>query len=499
MTARTALCCKRMPPVWFSNENTTPFIDNTADVADAKAGDHGDANHQLPVGPPYANEMIYVKELAAALVLGVMLGACGCAFMNVTKYVPSLWVGEKYLEDPATVGLGAGEWWWVGITAGAGLLVGLLKVIVDFPDPTPNFFTEVCTRHVEPADAPKMLLVSTVSLSAGVSLGPESALGCFGGGMGMRWSQRRHFGKAQTEQNVLEGMSAAMGALFPSPILGVMLMSELGQRVDDAHDFRSGYMRSISLATAAAGASFMVYYTLLDSTYLERIETSALGAVVVEEAWKFEIMDMPKAALIGVVGGFGGFVVMVCQGVGKKIFARITARLLNRFGKKASVIVPPVIGGVLFGLIAKACPLVIGSGEEQLMPVMKGALQEHPEYGPKELLINCVFKALAVGVCSGSGFIGGQLFPFIFIGCAIGMAAEQVVDELNWLMSASCFMVAVPMAICPLPFTFTCMITFLLGLHAYQTAPMLLAAVVSHMLVSGSGLTYRLVHGKGHS
>ena len=57
------------------------------------------------------------------------------------------------------------------------------------------------------------------------------------------------------------------GALFPTPILGVLMIYELG-------DPPRTYMESIILLSFGACISFLIYYSLMEYTYLEKLDTS---------------------------------------------------------------------------------------------------------------------------------------------------------------------------------------------------------------------------------
>jgi H+/Cl- antiporter ClcA len=75
------------------------------------------------------------------------------------------------------------------VVGGAGLLIGLIRFAVNYPDDLPGLFKEIYYYHVDAKWAPWTLLISTISLSGGATLGPEAALGNVGGGIGKRPSQ----------------------------------------------------------------------------------------------------------------------------------------------------------------------------------------------------------------------------------------------------------------------------------------------------------------------
>jgi hypothetical protein len=61
-----------------------------------------------------------------AVLLGVRGAFIGLAFLGVIK------VGSRWFE-PTNLGWFGGKWWWVAVTAGAGLLVGILHSLMKLP------------------------------------------------------------------------------------------------------------------------------------------------------------------------------------------------------------------------------------------------------------------------------------------------------------------------------------------------------------------------------
>jgi H+/Cl- antiporter ClcA len=139
--------------------------------------------------------------------------------------------------------------YWVIITTCTGLLVGTLRWAMKYPDNLPGFFKEVNTCHVDPLWAPHTVLLSAISIAGGANLGPEQALvniklislvvscvmlrllqGNLGGGLATLINRRMEFeNKDDQDLMILAGMSGAMGALFPTPVLAVLMIHELGK------------------------------------------------------------------------------------------------------------------------------------------------------------------------------------------------------------------------------------------------------------------------------
>jgi H+/Cl- antiporter ClcA len=87
---------------------------------------------------------------------------------------------------------------------------------------------------------------------------------------------------------VLSGMAAAMGALFPTPVLGVLIMHELGSPP-------KSYMESTLLMSIPAICSFLVFFALEGHTWIEKIDANYQLSM----AWDFELWHCGAAVLIG--------------------------------------------------------------------------------------------------------------------------------------------------------------------------------------------------------
>src|SRR5262245_54652355 len=110
-----------------------------------------------------------------ALLLGVVGAVAGLVFLGVVDGGNN-WYG---VSDPDWFG---GEWWWVAVTAGAGVVVGVLRALTKLPEKIPGLIADIKDAHVDTRLVPGIVAVSAVSLIGGASLGPEQALGSMGGG-----------------------------------------------------------------------------------------------------------------------------------------------------------------------------------------------------------------------------------------------------------------------------------------------------------------------------
>src|SRR5580658_4462370 len=110
-------------------------------------------------------------------VLGVFGAFAGLLFLEIIK------LGSKWSTD-SSMGWFGGHWWWVGITAGAGVVVGLSRRFTRLPEDVPGFFEDVRAGGVDVRLVPGTVAASAVSLIGGASVGPEKVLSSMGGGAG---------------------------------------------------------------------------------------------------------------------------------------------------------------------------------------------------------------------------------------------------------------------------------------------------------------------------
>ena len=110
-------------------------------------------------------EVWYRKQLLAAVLLGVYGGLFALAFSIVTTWAIDGQFGDA-ASDPWS-----GEWWWIALTAGGAVLVTAIRKALRVPDEVPGAIAMAKAARVDPKLAPKLVIISVVSLIAGASLG----------------------------------------------------------------------------------------------------------------------------------------------------------------------------------------------------------------------------------------------------------------------------------------------------------------------------------------
>jgi hypothetical protein len=107
------------------------------------------------------------------------------------------------------------------------------------------------------------------------------------------------------------------------------------------------------------------------------------------------------------------------------------------------------------------------------------------------LALIATFKAFAFGISGATGFIGGLMFPFFFIGACVGNIVCQLTG-INQTFACVTMMIAVPTAFSPCPMTFLWLIVALFLCSAYQTGAIFVAMIVAYCTVCGSGMVLRI-------
>lgn len=422
----------------------------------------------------FARETVFWKVMFLSGLFGCVIGVCGLVFMNFADEVPKKWIDNGDFDEASDCDYYAGQKYWIIVTTATGFFVGFVRWFFMYPENMAGLFKEINECHVEPSWAPVTCLISMISISGGASLGPEQALGNLGGGIATFISDYLKVEEDDRKLVVLSGMTAAMGALFPSPMLGVLMMYELGNPPKT-------YMESIIVLSFSGILSFVIMYVLSEKTYLEHIKPDLLLAYT----WEFSEWQCGTGFIVGVISGATSLVCVFFIGICKQVFLRMRARLGTR-SKFLATVVPPTLGGLFIGLVNWALPLTVSNGSLVLQPIIKFGYSK--AISTNLLLCSLFAKMFVLGVSMNCGFIGGFIFPQLAIGTMCGIVMHQMYDYVPIGLCISCFIAGVPAGICPMPFTLACLVIFIFNFGLYQTAPIFITTITSYTIVCGSGI-----------
>ena len=208
----------------------------------------------------------------------------------------------------------------------------------------------------------------------------------------------------------------------------------------------------------ASSVSFGIYFAIAGAVFLDDYQVPS---------YKYEDWQLLAGIPLGL---FAALVVMLLAG-----FMIAAARLFGRL--KAPAIAKSTLGGVIFGIVGVALPLTMFSGSDQLKTVIKNPAA----LGLGLIVAILIAKMLTFAVSQASGFIGGPIFPSLFIGGTAGVLVHQVIPGVPLGLAFTCLLAAVPGAVMPAPFSMVLMAAFLTQVGALQTAPILIAVVTAFL------------------
>ena len=397
----------------------------------------------LPFDVPW-----YRRLLRIAVLLGIAGGVLGLIYITGTGWV----IDRVFPESDGAVW--SGEWWWVPLTAFGGFIVVFLRSMWHVADEVPGGVALIEAADVDHTSVPHWLVLAVVSAVTGASLGPSFALVIMGGGLGS-WIASRRWAEGGADQDyTLTGIAGAFGGAFTSPILGAFMVSELEPLP------RNRYVASIIPQLIASMIAFIVFYAVAGRTFLGSYDTPP---------YDFEISDI----LIAVgLGAFAALLMLVFVGIVLAV-RKVCALVPNRY-------VLGIGGGALVGLIAFALPLTVGAGQSQLGVV----IDTSAALGVGLLILVLVAKMVAMSLSLEVGFLGGNVFPMIFMGGTAGTIVHLAIPDIPLALAVGCMLAALPGSYLRAPISLVVIAAIALYLEAEAIAPVAVAVITAYLLVA---------------
>lgn len=393
----------------------------------------------------------YRKLLMLAPVIGVAGGLLALVFMGITGTANDL-----LFSDTGT-GWWTGRWWWIPLTALGGFVVALLRKAFKVSKQVPGAIALAQKGWVDPANAFYWVAISTVSLMMGASLGPSFGLVVMGGGFGS-WlvtRLRKQYDEEEARQGfALTGMAGGMGGGYSAPLFATVLASELSPTS------KSNYVAAFIPELFAATLGFVIYYGVTGN--------SMLGTYRLPE-YQLHAVDLLVGALLGAAAVF----VLLLHTLISKLVARAAALIANPY-------VLGTAGGALVGLIAFALPLTATAGSKQLGT----ELEISETMGVGLIAAILVGKMIAIALSQSSGFLGGIVFPAIFLGGTAGLLVHSIFPDIPIALCVGAMLAAVPGAFLNAPLALIIIAAGTIRLNPEALVPIGIAVVIAHMLMS---------------
>jgi H+/Cl- antiporter ClcA len=324
------------------------------------------------------------------------------------------------------------------------------------PAKTPGLVADLQEGHADPHLVPGIVVISAVSLIGGASLGPEKALGAAGGGAG-NWAARRHrLSDEDTRLNTLSGFAGAYGGLFSSTVIVTMLILEI------ATPRGRNLTKALVGTIVASSVSFGIYFAIAGSVFLDLYRVPE---------YSYKDWQLLAAVPLGLFAALLVAVLGVIVKLANAVFAKITLPTVARVA----------LGGALFGLAGWMLPLTMFTGSDQL----KTVLHDADSLGLGLLSVLVVAKMFTFAVSLASGFVGGPIFPALFIGGTAGVVVHEAISTVPLGLAFTCLLAAVPGAVVAAPFSMVLLAALLTQVGALQTAPVLIAVATAYLATEG--------------
>ncbi|HEY5786564.1 MAG TPA: chloride channel protein [Microlunatus sp.] len=429
--------------------------DSTADASPAAGRPDPAAAAIDPVA------VIRSKPYIAALVLAALLGAPISAIAYGFLALVAVMQNVVFSDLPRQLFAGSVPAWWpVPWLVLCGVSTGLvIRYLPGTGGHSPAFGFKTGGGAPSGAALPGVILAAFATLSLGAVLGPEGPLIAIGGGLA---ALTLHLAKKDAPPMALTimasaGSFAAISTLLGSPVLGAFLIME-------AAGIGGMTLSLVALpGLLASGIGALVFVGLDAWTGLG---TFSLALPSVPPAVPPTLASLGWAVAMGGAGALLGWVI------------RWGGLSLRPIVHRSRVLVTAVLG-LLIGLTAMAYQLLSGhsftsllfSGQEALPELVEHAA----DYTLGVLILLVVGKAFVYAL-SLSAFRGGPVFPSMFIGATLGIAASGL-PGMDLASAIAMGIGAMCTSMLRLPLTSTLLATLLLGADGVAVTPQVVVAV----------------------
>ena len=168
-------------------------------------------------------------------------------------------------------------------------------------------------------------------------------------------------------------------------------------------------------SVVSTSAAFGIYFVIAGSVFL--------GIYRVPH-YQYEDWHLLAGVALGLLAAVTVVLTLAVHSLAEKLLSHV----------KIPDILLPMLGGLAFGAIGVMLPLTNFTGSDQLGT----ALQNAGALGIGLLLATLFGKMVTFAVSSASGFIGGPIFPILFIGGIAGIIVNQLFPEVPLGLSFTC-------------------------------------------------------------
>lgn len=352
--------------------------------------------------PKKARQVLMNRDFYFVAILAVLLGALAgflsALFVRIMEFLQHL----IWTVAPANISLEIGVYTVLACTFG-GLLVGLaVHKFGEFPKSIEAALEDYKSTHVfDYKHIPQAFLIAILSLGFGAALGPEAGLVAIVGGVAT-WiglQLKKVIRASFTDYLTISGV---IGLLLHSPVGGSLVA------IDQQKTKGSQKLWLIISGVISGFVGWRIFLLgLSGESYFD------LGNIV----YSFKLADLAWAILPAI----GGVLAGLCLAISGKFFEQVFTPL-----KKRRYISAP-IGGAILGLLAAVSPLILFSGHEGI----RDLVGNYATYTGVSLIALGLMKGVVASICLATGWKGGQFFPSMFAGAAVGLGVALLVPSVS--------------------------------------------------------------------
>jgi H+/Cl- antiporter ClcA len=341
------------------------------------------------------------------------------------------------------------------------LLVGLCLKYLHAPDVIHGGFTDSMKgegAHSDYKTFPGTLLSSFFSLFSGASVGPEGPVAFLIMEISA-WTREKL--KIINEASLgfdVAALASAYNGIIGSPLFTAVFATEFNVGNKDALKFLAWNL--------LAGVIGFLFFSLLGLQSF----ASLLAFPPIES---ITLPYVIYAVILGILGALiAVFMGLVMQGMGDAIARSFKDRIMTRI----------LFAGVIIAIICYFIPELMFSGESSIQSIINDPAQ----FGIALLLIMAVLKIVLLALSFKSGYLGGPIFPTLFICTMIGLALSLMFPGIPVGIFVMCLEVAVITLALGVPLTAILLIMVISSTNQYMTSLLVISAVVA--LVFGIAL-----------
>jgi H+/Cl- antiporter ClcA len=297
-------------------------------------------------------------------------------------------------------------------------LVGLTEKYLHAPNVIKGGFAESMQGEGSHGDYrlfPGTLLSSFLSLFSGASVGPEGPLAFLITEISGWVREKLKVSKESALGFDIAALSSAYNGIIGSPLFTAVFATEFNVGKKDAIKF-------LSWNLIAGVFGFMFIYFIGLKSFADFLSFPDIQVIT----WP----DVVYAIILGILGAaIAVFLGLAMKGIGALVEKTFNGHIMAR-----------IMGaGVIIAIVCYFIPDLMFSGETQIHSIINGAA----EIGIAMLVLMGILKALLLALSFKSGYLGGPIFPTIFICTMIGLALSLAFPQVPPGILVMCLMVAV--------------------------------------------------------